>query len=220
MASVILTNGRYPIVDVLTTSRNQQQNRNITRPNTSPTPNSKERLRQLYAACEVLSDLAERSQSAVSIAIQPQAILTEQLEYDKNEIGIASRQVENLSREQALEGLQMRWLRQEREIFETERKMRRLEADIMRLQMEEAIERGKMANQTNDKWWGKAFSFAFGAASRRSKDAMAKRERDLNRKYSIETKREAMLTRSNELSVLETAMQITERAIENFDEEI
>ncbi|TRX91029.1 hypothetical protein FHL15_008011 [Xylaria flabelliformis] len=229
MASVILTNNRCAIADVWTTSGYQPQTiygpATVTRSNTSLSLNSKERLDQLHAACEMLSDLAERRQSLMSINIQPKAILTERLEYGKKTIGIASRQVETFSREQAIEELQTKWLGQERNIFETERKMRRLETDIIRLQMEEAIEGCEIANQTNDKWWDKVFSFALGATSRRAKDAMAKREltkreRNRQRTESIEDKRKQMLIRSNELSILETEMKITERAIEELDEEI
>ncbi|KAI0185212.1 hypothetical protein EV127DRAFT_412385 [Xylaria flabelliformis] len=229
MASIILTNNRCAIADVWTTSGHQPQTTyglaTVTRSNTSLSLNSKERLQQLHAACEMLSDLAERNQSVVSIDIQPKAILTERLEYGRNIVGIASRQVGNFSREQAIEELQTKWLGQERDIFETERKMRRLEADIIRLQTEKAIEGCEIANHTNDKWWDKVFSFAFGATSRRSKDAMAKRElakreRDRQRSESIEDKRKQMLIRSNELSILETEMKFTERAIEELDEEI
>ncbi|KAI0454192.1 hypothetical protein F5B21DRAFT_504483 [Xylaria acuta] len=227
MASVIFGKDRHAIVDVLTTSRYQPHTTTadsglamVTRPYRSPSPNSKERLQRLQAACEMLSDLAKRRQSVVSIAIKPNTPPTERREYSRITAGTASRQVGKSLRAQTLEKLQAQWLGQERDIFEIERKMRRLEADIIRLQVEDAIEGCDVTKHTNYRWWDKVLSFVFGVTSRRSKDSMAKRERGLNRKYSIRVKKEQMLTGTNKLSALETAMQITETAIEELGQEM
>ncbi|KAI1750367.1 hypothetical protein F4782DRAFT_532476 [Xylaria castorea] len=225
MASVIITKDRYALADMLTTSRYQPHTTygglaKATLLNRSPSPNSKEKFQRLHAACEMLSDLAKSRQSVVSIVIQPKAPPTERQEYDRTKAWIASRQVDTFSRRQELEELKAQWLGQERDMFETERKMRRLKADIVRLQVEDAIEGHEIPNQTNNKWRGKVFSFVLGTTSQRAKDAMAKRHRDLNRNHSIKIKREQMLMGTNRLSALETAIQTTERAIEELDQEI
>lgn len=117
----------------------------------------------------MLSDLVKRRQSAVSIFIQPKATPTKQREYDSDTTGIASKQADQPPRAEALEKLQIQWLGQERDIFEIERKMRRLEADIIRLQAEDAIERREVAKQANRSRWDRVLSFVFGTTSPSSK---------------------------------------------------
>ncbi|KAI0444040.1 hypothetical protein F4803DRAFT_549616 [Xylaria telfairii] len=190
-------------------------------PNGTPSPNSRERSLQLQAACEMLRDLVKRRQSTVSNFIQPKANPTERLEYDKITTGIlASKQADQAPRAQALENLQIQWLGQDRDISEVERKMQRLKADIIRLQAEDTIDRPEVAKQEKRSRWDRMLFLVFGATSPSSKEWVAKRKRGINRQYSIRIKKDQMRIEIGKLSALKTAIQMTETAVEELDQEI
>ncbi|KAI0910958.1 hypothetical protein F4823DRAFT_588249 [Ustulina deusta] len=108
------------------------------------------------------------------------------------------------------------------DIFEARRNVRKLEAEIDRLQEEDVADARQAGNQAS--WWGNMSSFLFGAGSEGaggSQEAKEERERRrLNRSAAIRIKSMEMLNKTNRLHALETAAESTAMAIEELKQQI
>jgi hypothetical protein len=131
----------------------------------------------------------------------------------------ASQAAESSARARVLEKLQAQRARQNMDIFEARRTMRKLEAEITNLQEEDAAEARIFISQTS--WWKNVSSFIFGATPQESKEVKEERERKrLNRSAAIRIKSTALSSQKNILSALEAAAQNTAIAIDQLKQQI
>ncbi|KAI0099165.1 hypothetical protein GGR51DRAFT_536444 [Nemania sp. FL0031] len=231
MAPALVTDDYYAVLGVMMTADTQsiraayRRLARVTHPDKNPSPDCKEQFQRLQAAYETLSDPTKRMQydftrPKPSAFPQPTAFgAPPRQDYGRPAAETASQEAERAARAQALEKLQTQRARQEMEVFETRRHMRKLELEIANLHEEDAAEAREAANQTS--WWKNMSSFLFGAASQESKDLKEERERRrLNRNAAIRIKSLALSSKISTLSVLETVAQNTVMAIERLKQQI
>ncbi|KAJ8126693.1 hypothetical protein O1611_g6945 [Lasiodiplodia mahajangana] len=231
MAPVPVTDDYYAVLGVVMTADTQsiraayRRLARVTHPDKNPSPDGKEQFQRLQAAYETLSDPTKRMQydftrPKPSAFSHPFAFgTTPQQDYGRPAAETASQEAERAARAQALEKLQTQRARQEIDIFETRRHMRKLEAEIANLQEEDAAEAREAASQTG--WWKNVSSFFFGAGSQESKDLKEERERRrLDRNAAIRIKSLALSSKTSTLSALETVAQNTAMAIERLKHQI
>ncbi|KAJ2980499.1 hypothetical protein NUW58_g6930 [Xylaria curta] len=115
----------------------------------------------------------------------------------------------------ALEKLKALWIEQGRDISEAERKMGRLEADIIRLQ-KEAVKAYEETITTKVVFWGRVSSLI----TNDSKDLKARKQRSCNRTYYLKLKKGELSDETQKLSDLRTAIEITEIAIDQLEQEV
>ncbi|KAI0196956.1 hypothetical protein F4808DRAFT_301246 [Astrocystis sublimbata] len=168
----------------------------------------------------MLSDLARCRDSAKSLSNIPGTPSTDQESFVMVAARSISKTVDETSRVQELCELQALWLKQDSELRETKRRMGRLEADVVRLQTEDAIASRDTTSQTNHTW-RRRISFLFSnTAAQDLKDATIERDRGLNRKHYIRLKAEGIMKEIDRLFVLSTAILETEAAIGKLKQEI
>ncbi|KAI1121800.1 hypothetical protein F5Y10DRAFT_255527 [Nemania abortiva] len=180
---------------------------------------------QLQAAYETLSDPTKRMQydfTRPKPSAFPQSFTfgpTPQQDYGRTAAETASQEAERSAKARVLEKLQAQRAKQEMDIFEVRRHVRKLEAEIANLQEEDAAEAREAASQTN--WWKNVSSFFFGPTSQGSKDLKEERERRrLDRNAAIRIKSTTLSNKTNTLSSLEVAAQNTAVAIERLKQQI
>ncbi|KAJ8109571.1 hypothetical protein ONZ43_g6096 [Nemania bipapillata] len=231
MAPALVTDDYYAVLGVVITADTQairaayRRLARVTHPDKNPSPDGKEQFQRLQAAYETLSDPTKRTQydftrPKPSTFSQPWTFgNTQQQGNGSTTAEAASHEAERSSRARVLEKLQAQRARQNMDIFEARRAMRKLEVEISNLQEEDAVEVRVAASQTS--WWKNVSSFIFGAAPQESKDIKEERERKrLNRNAAIRIKSTALLSKKNSLSALETAAQSTAIAIDRLKQQI
>ncbi|KAI0410819.1 hypothetical protein F5X98DRAFT_358747 [Xylaria grammica] len=219
MAPAIVTDDYYAILGVVMTADTQairtayRRLARITHPDKNPSPNGKEEFQRLQAAYETLSDATKRraydftrpKPSTSYPAASPASKDTPQRESDKTAQTTA--QEANRAREKALEILQAQWARRDMDLFEARRNVRKLEADITKLQEEETADAREPVKQAG--WWESVTSVLFRvspAEANASREIREEKERRrLNRRAAIRIKSMEMLHKTNKLSILEVA---------------
>ncbi|KAI0400000.1 hypothetical protein F4802DRAFT_587047 [Xylaria palmicola] len=133
-------------------------------------------------------------------------------------------EVNEAEQERALEKLQAQWMCQDVHISEATRRVRRLEADIIRLRKEAAFEAAEPTTTTTPARWWKHWSSLLvpRIVPHKAPDTAAavKKARRLNRMHSIRNKREELSENSHRLFALQRDIEVTTLAIEELEGKI
>ncbi|KAI0876106.1 hypothetical protein GGS24DRAFT_452552 [Hypoxylon argillaceum] len=231
MAPARVTDDYYAVLGVVVTADTHsiraayRRLARVTHPDKNPSPDGKEQFQRLQAAYETLSDATKRmqydfSRPKSSTYSQPFPFgTTPQQGYGRTAAEQASQEAERSAQARVLETLLAQRTKQNMDIWEARRAVRELEAEITRLQEEDAAEVRLNANQTS--WWKNVSSFIFGATAQESKDVKEERERKrLNRTAVIRIKSTMLLSKTRTVSALESAAQSTTIAIDKLKQQI
>ncbi|KAI0426350.1 DnaJ domain-containing protein [Xylaria sp. FL1042] len=226
MAPAIVTDDYYAVLGVVVTADTQairtayRRLARVTHPDKNPNPNGKEEFQRLQAAYETLSDPKRRSDYD---ATRPKPFTS-----TRPPAGNAFRAQENpwqaynatqtRVRAQALERLQAQWAKQDMDIFEARRNVRKLQTEIDRLQEEDAADTREAANRSS--WWGNVSSLLFGVSAQAQEAKEERERRRLDRSAAIRIKSMEVWNTNNKLHALETAAETTATAIEELKQQI
>ncbi|KAI3322093.1 hypothetical protein HD806DRAFT_500978 [Xylariaceae sp. AK1471] len=231
MAPKAVTEDYYAVLGVIMTADAQairaayRKLARVTHPDKNPSPNSKEEFQRIQAAYETLNDPTARKlyddmRPKASAYSQPFASsapgTSSQREYSKTGADTASEEAKKAARALSLERLHAQRARQEMDMFESRRSMKKLEAELAHLQEEDDLEALKAANQNS--WWGALSSAVFGISSQELKDERERRR--LNRSAAIRIKTMDLSNKTRKLSALETAAKQTVAAIAQLKQQI